>query len=114
MYLLDKHLPAGVGRVLKRCDFVPDANLSSVEDTTAQPSPVDERFTDAVLFEMPFEIRTWLTELGPTAHGVTDLESFVDEMGERDRFGRDVPPMSSGIEINPVVTLNGGEGLRLN
>jgi hypothetical protein len=114
MYLLDKHLPAGVGRVLERCDFVPDAYSSSVEDPTAQPSLVDERFTNAVLFEMPFEIRTRLTEFGPEAHGVTDLESSVDEMGERDPFGRDIPPMSSGLEINPVVTLDRGEGLRLD
>jgi hypothetical protein len=87
--------------VLKGGDVVPDANSSSVEDTTPQPSPMEERFTNAVLFEMPFEIRTWLTEFGPEAHGVTDLESFVDEMVERERFGRDVPPMSSGMRSIP-------------
>jgi hypothetical protein len=100
--------------VLERCDFVPDANSSSVEDTTAQHSPVDERFTNAVLLELSFEIRTWLAEFGTETYGVTDLESFVDEMVERDRFGRDVPPMYSGIEINPVVAFNRGEGLRLD
>ena len=100
--------------MLKRCDFIPDANSSSVEDTTAQPSSVDERFTSAALFEMPFEIRTWLTEFGPEAHAVTDSESFVDEMVERYRFGRDVPPMYSGIEINTVVAFDRGGGLRLD
>jgi hypothetical protein len=41
MYLLDKHLLAGVGRVLEHCDFVSGAYSSSVEDPTAQLSLVE-------------------------------------------------------------------------
>ena len=36
---------------------------------------MDERFTNATLFEMPFEIRTGLAEFEPETKGVVDLES---------------------------------------
>ena len=114
MYTLDRYLSAGVGRVLKHCDFIPNANSSSVEDATAQPSSMNERFTNTILLESPFEIRTWLTEFGAETYGVTDLESFVDEIVERDRFGRDVLPMHAGIEIDSVIALDRGERLSLD
>jgi hypothetical protein len=43
---------------------------------------MNERFTNTVLFEIMFEIRTGLTKFDTETHCLPDLESFVDEIVE--------------------------------